>query len=144
MSSMFIRGEGGWGGERGPSGGVEFPDRAPDHVVTYATRPDQALLYRLNGDRNPLHSDPQFSALGGFDKPILHGLCTYGFTARGLLHTVCDSDPDAFGGMESRFASPVLPGETLDIHVWTTDDGALFRTFVGERCVIDGGRMRRA
>ena len=77
-TSLFCRGEGGWGGDRGPSDKLEFPDRSPDKKITYSTREDQALTYRLSGDRNPLHSDPSFAALGGFDKPILHGLCTYG------------------------------------------------------------------
>src|SRR3546814_5210005 len=82
-SSIFIRGEGGWGGDRGPSGPRNVaPEREPDHTVTYATREDQALLYRLSGDVNPLHSDPSFAAMGGFDRTILHGLCTYGFTGR--------------------------------------------------------------
>src|ERR1051325_7416817 len=82
-SSAFIRGEGDFGGDRGPSGPKNVaPERDPDHVVTYATRSDQALLYRLSGDRNPLHSDPAFAAFGGFDRPILHGLCSYGFTGR--------------------------------------------------------------
>jgi acyl dehydratase len=140
-SSLFIRGEGGWGGDRGPSSSSSIPERAPDHVVTYETRTDQALLYRLNGDRNPLHSDPQFAALGGFPKPILHGLCTYGFTGRALLHTVCGGDPERFRSMSGRFASPVMPGDTLDIKVWVDGDTATFQTFVGDRCVLDGGRM---
>ena len=113
-SSVFIRGEGGWGGDRGPSGPQnEPPDRAPDHEITYETSPDQALLYRLSGDRNPLHSDPAFAAMGGFDRPILHGLCSYGFTGRALLHTLCDSDPAKFHHVEARFASPVVPGDAL-------------------------------
>ena len=81
----------------------------PDVTITYATRPDQALLYRLNGDRNPLHSDPDFAARGGFPKPILHGLCTYGFTGRALLHGLCGGDPARFASMDARFASPVFP-----------------------------------
>ena len=85
-SSAFIRGEGGWGGDRGPSGPQNVPpERAPDHEITYQTSPDQAFVYRLNGDRNPLHTDPSFAAAGGFDRPILHGLCSYGFTGRALL-----------------------------------------------------------
>ena len=123
-NSMFIRGEGGWGGDRGPSGGRNAaPDRDPDHSVTYETRPDQALLYRLNGDRNPLHSDPSFAAMAGFDRPILHGLCTYGFTGRALLHTLCGSDPARFRSMEGRFASPVFPGESLTVDMWVEGDG---------------------
>jgi acyl dehydratase len=141
-SSMFIRGEGGWGGDRGPSAKFAAPERAPDHVVSYQTRSDQALLYRLNGDRNPLHSDPTFAALGGFDKPILHGLCTYGFTGRALLHAVCGSDPSRFGAMAGRFASPVLPGEALDVKIWVEGDGtATFQTYVGDRLVLDAGSM---
>jgi acyl dehydratase len=128
-TSLFCRGEGGWGGDRGPSEKVEFPDREPDHQVTYATREDQALTYRLSGDRNPLHSDPSFAALGGFEKPILHGLCTWGFTGRALLHTLCDGDPSRFKSMNSRFSKPVIPGDELTISIWVVDeDRALFRT----------------
>ena len=139
-TSLFIRGEGGWGGDRGPAGPSKVPERDADHVVTYATRTDQALLYRLNGDRNPLHSDPSFAAAGGFDTPILHGLCTYGFTGRALLHALCDSDPTRFKAMHGRFSSPVLPGETLDVHIWDEGGGtARFQTRVGDRVVLDAG-----
>lgn len=144
--SAFIRGEGGWGGDRGPSGPRNVaPDREPDHVIRYETRIDQALLYRLSGDRNPLHSDPAFARMGGFDRPILHGLCTYGFTGRALLHTLCASDPARFGTMEGRFSSPVFPGESLTVHLWADDAGALFRTS-GEdgRVVLEGGRFTYA
>jgi len=139
--SMFIRGEGGWGGDRGPSKSFSAPERDPDHVVTYPTRADQALLYRLNGDRNPLHSDPKFAELAGFPSPILHGLCTYGFTGRALLHAVCGSDPDRFTSMAGRFASPVMPGETLDVKIWVDGDRATFQSFVGDRVVLDGGEF---
>jgi acyl dehydratase len=142
--SAFIRGEGGWGGDRGPSGQRNVaPERDADHEVTYRTRDDQALIYRLSGDRNPLHSDPAFAAMGGFDRPILHGLCTYGFTGRALLHSLCGSDPARFTGMEGRFSSPVLPGEALTVRMWLTGEGeAVYRT-TGEdgRVVIDGGRV---
>lgn len=142
-SSVFVRGEGGFGGDRGPSGARnQAPDAPPDHTAAYATRSDQALLYRLSGDRNPLHSDPSFAALGGFPKPILHGLCTYGFTGRALLHTLCEGDPARFGSMEGRFSSPVFPGETLTVKMW--DDGEEASTFqtCGDdgRVVIDAGR----
>jgi acyl dehydratase len=142
--SAFIRGEGGWGGDRGPSGPANVPpDRAPDHQVTYATSPDQALVYRLSGDRNPLHSDPGFAAMGGFDRPILHGLCTYGFTGRALLHAICGGDPARFRHIEGRFSSPVLPGEALTVSMWNTADGeAVFVTAVGDRVVIDQGLLR--
>lgn len=142
-TSLFIRGEGGFGGDRGPSVKREPPDRAPDHRVVYATRADQALLYRLNGDRNPLHSDPSFAKLAGFDKPILHGLCTYGFTGRALLHTLCGSDPARFHAMDARFSSPVFPGEELTIEMWVDDGEATFQTRGGDgRVVLSAGRLR--
>ena len=143
-SSVFIRGEGGWGGDRGPSGPQNVPpDRAPDHQVTYQTSPDQALVYRLSGDRNPLHSDPSFAAMGGFDRPILHGLCTYGFTGRGLLAGLCDNDPNRFAHMEGRFTSPVFPGEALTVSMWAVGGGeAVFTTSVDDRLVIDQGLVR--
>ena len=143
-ASVFIRGEGGWGGDRGPSGPQnEPPDRAPDHEVTYETSPDQALVYRLSGDRNPLHSDPAFAAMGGFDRPILHGLCSYGFTGRALLHSLCDGNPATFHHIEARFASPVLPGDALTVRMWTIGDGeSVFTTSVGDRLVIDQGLVK--
>ena len=96
--------------------------------MTYATREDQALTYRLSGDRNPLHSDPSFAAIGGFDRPILHGLCTYGFTGRALLHSLCDSDPSRFKSMDGRFSKPVMPGDVLTISMWVDGNKALFQT----------------
>jgi len=141
MMSAFIRGEGGWGGDSGPALEWERPDRDPDHSVTYTTRPEQALIYRLSGDRNPLHADPKFAAMGGFDRPILHGLCTYGFSGRGLLHSLCDGDSARFRSMYGRFSSPVFPGETLTVDVWRTGDGeAVFQTKGGDgRVVLDKG-----
>jgi acyl dehydratase len=155
-TGLFIREAGGFGGPRGPEGdedselaGRPVPSREADEVVSYATRSDQALLYRLSGDRNPLHSDPAFAKRAGFDRPILHGLCTYGFTGRGLLHMVCGSDPARFGSMRARFSRPTLPGDTLSISVWDVGQesaGAYrFRTETqrGE-VVIDGGLLRLA
>jgi acyl dehydratase len=142
--SAYIRGEGGWGGDRGPSGTPnQAPEREPDQAVTVQTRTDQALIYRLSGDRNPLHSDPAFAAMGGFDKPILHGLCTYGFTGRALLHAVAGGDPARFTGLEARFASPVMPGEALTVKIWNDGDGtAIYQTCGGDgRVVIDNGRV---
>jgi acyl dehydratase len=141
-NSMFIRGEGGWGGDRGPSGPRNVPpERGPDATVTYQTRADQALTYRLSGDRNPLHSDPEFAKLAGFDRPILHGLCTYGFTGRALLHTLCDSDPSRFKSMEARFSKPVYPGDALTVKMWIDGGEAIFRTETQNGdVVIDQGR----
>jgi acyl dehydratase len=146
--ALFIRGEGDFGGERGPSGPRNVaPDRAADHEVSQTTSADQALLYRLSGDRNPLHSDPSFAAMGGFDRPILHGLCTYGFAGRALLHTLCGSDPARMRSVEGRFSASVFPGEELTTRIWTTGDGeAVFTTSasgsgLGDRVVLDGGRV---
>lgn len=138
--SMFCRGEGGWGGDRGPTEKLQFPDRPADHTVTYKTREDQALIYRLSGDRNPLHSDPSFAAMGGFDRPILHGLCSWGFTGRALLHSLCGGDPSRFKSMKSRFSKPVLPGDTLTVSMWVDGHSALFRTTnQNQEVVIDQG-----
>lgn len=140
--SAFIRGEGGWGGDRGPSGARNVaPEREPDQVIRYRTREDQALTYRLSGDRNPLHSDPEFAKLAGFDRPILHGLCTYGFTGRALLHGLCGSDPTRFRAMEGRFSKPVYPGDELTVKMWETEPGhAVYRTETqGGDVVIDSG-----
>jgi acyl dehydratase len=141
-SAVFIRGEGGFGGDRGPSGPKNVaPDRRPDEVVTYDTRPDQALTYRLSGDRNPLHSDPEFAKMAGFETPILHGLCTYGFTGRALLHTLCGSDPAKFKSMEARFSKPVFPGDSLTVKMWIDGNEAIFRTETQRGdIVIDQGR----
>jgi acyl dehydratase len=140
-SSAFIRGEGGFGGDRGPRDEWAAPDRKPDHQVTYVTRPEQALVYRLSGDRNPLHSDPAFAARAGFDRPILHGLCTYGVTGRALLHALAGSDPARFASMAGRFSSPVMPGESLTVSMWSEGGTALFRTTKEDgTVVIDRGR----
>jgi acyl dehydratase len=142
-SSIFIRGEGGWGGERGPSTRRAMPARPADHTLVYPTRSDQALLYRLSGDRNPLHSDPSFAARGGFDRPILHGLCTFGFTGRALLHGRCGSDPERFISMAGRFSKPVVPGEALTVDMWVVGPGeASFQTSTPSGVVVDGGQLR--
>ena len=144
-SAVFIRGEGGWGGERGPSGPQNEPptDTSADHEITLRTSTDQAFVYRLSGDRNPLHTDPSFAAIGGFDRPILHGLCTYGFTGRALLGALTDNDVSRFHHIEGRFSSPVMPGDALTVRVWRTGNGeAVFTTSVGDRVVIDQGLAR--
>src|SRR2546423_3733745 len=146
--AAFIRGEGGFGENRGPEipDPPKMPDRDPDHEVTYATRADQALLYRLNGDRNPLHSDPTIAKFAGFDKPILHGLCTYGFTGRALLHQLCGSDVAKVKSMDNRFSKPVMPGDTLTIRMWVDGKGkAIFQTANQDGVVvIDVGRFELA
>lgn len=123
--SIFARGEGGFGGERGPSTATEQPDRAPDFEIDIPTAPQQALLYRLCGDRNPLHSDPEFAAAAGFDRPILHGLCTYGMTCKAVVDTALDGDAGAVRSFGARFAGVVFPGETLRAHIWKAGDRLL-------------------
>lgn len=139
---LFCRGEGGWGGDRGPTVTFEFPDRPADHEVTYQTCKSQALIYRLSGDRNPLHSDPAFAKAGGFEQPILHGLCTYGFTGRALLHTLCGSEARRFKSMNARFSKPVIPGDALTISMWVDGHECRFRTTnQNGDVVLDNGLM---
>ncbi|GAA5168546.1 3-hydroxyacyl-thioester dehydratase HtdY [Pseudonocardia eucalypti] len=141
-STLVIRGSGGFGGQPGKSPERPvYPERDADVTRSETTREDQALTYRLSGDRNPLHSDPWFATeKAGFPKPILHGLCTYGFAGRALLHEVCGGDPARFTSMTARFSSPVFPGETLTTSAWTNGDGtAVFRT---EAAGPDGANRR--
>ena len=120
-SSIFVRGEGGWGGDRGSSTAVEKPDRSPDASIAYDLTPQQALLYRLCGDRNPLHADPEFAKGAGFPAPILHGLCSYGIVLREATDVLLGGDAARVGGFSARFAGVVFPGETIRISLW--DEG---------------------
>ncbi|MFE6769026.1 MaoC/PaaZ C-terminal domain-containing protein [Streptomyces fimicarius] len=120
-AQIFVRGEGGFGGERGPSDRLAPPDRDPDRTVERTVRENQALLYRLSGDWNPLHADPAFAELAGFDRPILHGLCTYGMTLKAVADTLLDGDVSRIAAYRTRFAGVVFPGETLRIRMWTED-----------------------
>jgi acyl dehydratase len=140
--AMMARGDGGIGGSGMTVPAPHLvPDRAPDHVVTLKTRRDQALLYRLNGDRNPLHSSPALAAQAGFRQPILHGLCTYGIACRAILAGVCDYDHSRIGGFNVRFSSPMFPGETVATDIWVDGNIVSFRCRVAERdiVVIDNG-----
>ena len=143
VASRFARGDGGFGG---PSEGQpephKVPSRAPDKIVDITTRPDQALVYRLCGDRNPLHSDPEFAKKAGFPKPILHGMCTYGITCRGVLQTYADYDPSAFRQHAVRFSSPVYPGETVTMELWKDGNVISFEAKVKSRnvTVIKSGK----
>ena len=117
--SMFVRGEGGFGGERGPKRDkAQPPDRAPDKQLMIQTERRQALLYRLSGDWNPLHADPDIAKAVGFERPILHGLCTFGCTVRAIVRELCDNNPEAIRSMAVRFSSPVLPGDILTVELW--------------------------
>lgn len=120
--SIFARGEGGFGGERGPSTSATIPERAPDYTIDIPVLPQQALLYRLCGDRNPLHSDPEFASAAGFPRPILHGLCTYGMTCKALVDVLLDSETSKVGHYGARFAGVVFPGEVIRASVWNDDD----------------------
>jgi acyl dehydratase len=139
--SIFARGEGGFGGERGPSTSVEPPDRAPDFELALPTLPQQALLYRMCGDRNPLHSDPEFASAAGFPKPILHGLCTYGIGCKALVDAVLDGDIAQVGSYGARFAGVLFPGETLKASIWKHDGmfvGVLTAPERGDAIVLSG------
>jgi len=123
--SIFLRGEGGFGGEAGPKAGNQPPEREPDHKVESPTRPSQALLYRLSGDKNPLHADPEFAKMGGFDRPILHGLCSYGIVCKAVVDAALDGDVSRVASYRARFAGVVFPGETLVTSVWKEADDTL-------------------
>lgn len=133
-ATVFLRGDGGFGGAPGPVRPPHpMPATAPDHVVDLPTRPEQALLYRLNGDDNPLHADPVVAEAAGFPRPILHGLCTLGVVGHALLRTLGDYDPARFRALDLRFSAPVYPGETIRTEIW---DGGAFQARVVERDVL--------
>jgi acyl dehydratase len=127
-SSIFVKGEGGWGGDRGASTPVELPDRAPDADAAYDVLPQQALLYRLCGDRNPLHADPDFAKAAGFPAPILHGLCSYGIVLRTLTDELLGGDATRVAGFGVKFAGVLFPGETIRVRGWREDDGRIVAT----------------
>ncbi|MCK4860912.1 MAG: MaoC family dehydratase N-terminal domain-containing protein [Rhodobacteraceae bacterium] len=135
--STFCRGDGGFGGEnlRGPVPAV-LPERAPDHVCDLTTLPRQALIYRLSGDYNPLHADPEVARSVGFDSPILHGLATYGLACRAVLKTICEYDASCLKGLDVRFSAPVYPGETVRFEIWQDGKEVRFRASVPERDVL--------
>jgi acyl dehydratase len=137
-STSFLRGDGGCGGrtESAPAP-HPIPDRAPDHIVDLPTRTDQALLYRLSGDMNPLHADPAVARSAGFPRPILHGMCTYGIVGRAILSVACGHDPSRLIQFDARFSAPVFPGETIRTEIWRDPNGTLsVRARVVERDVV--------
>lgn len=131
--SIFARGEGGFGGDSGPKAGNQAPDRAPDAVVETPTLPQQALIYRLSGDKNPLHADPDFAKLGGFDVPILHGLCSYGIVCKAVVDTLLDGQVDKVARYQARFAGVFFPGETMVTSMWKEGDTILIASQSKER-----------
>lgn len=146
--STFARADGGFGGpSSGGPAAHEVPTRAPDAEIALATTPNQALIYRLSGDRNPLHSDPALAKAAGFERPILHGLCTYGVTCRAVLQTYADYDPTKIVGHDVRFSSPVFPGETIVTRMWKDGNVVSFEASVKERpgvTVIKNGKTTLA
>ncbi|GHE67550.1 dehydrogenase [Streptomyces cellulosae] len=120
-AQVYVRGEGGWGGDRGPSAGAPEERGAPDLTAERPVREDQALLYRLTGDLNPLHADPEFARRAGFDRPVLHGLCTYGMTLKAVVDSLLDGDVTRVRSWTARFAGVTYPGETLRIRMWRGD-----------------------
>ncbi|PTM60507.1 MaoC/PaaZ C-terminal domain-containing protein [Phreatobacter oligotrophus] len=136
-STTFIRGEGGFGGPSGPSPEPHpLPERAPDLAVDLPTLPQAALIYRLSGDYNPLHADPDVATGAGFPRPILHGLCTYAVAGRAILKACCDNDPARLTRLDLRFSAPVLPGETVRTEIWRDGSAVSFRARVVERDVV--------
>jgi acyl dehydratase len=131
--SMFLRGEGGFGGERGPDIGNEPPDRKPDLVVESPTLPQQALLYRLCGDKNPLHADPDFAKIGGFDKPILHGLCSFGIVCKAAVDEALGGDVTKVARYQARFKGVFFPGETMVTSIWREGSRLLIASASKER-----------
>jgi acyl dehydratase len=145
-ASVFIRGEGGFGGDSGPPNTDLTPSRDPDHVVESVTLPQQALLYRMaSGDKNPLHADPGFAAFAGFDRPILHGLCTYGIVCKTVVDHALEGRPEDVASFRARFSGVVYPGETLLSSIWEEDDQVLVSTSVKERGVkvLSNGVVKR-
>lgn len=141
--TMFARGDGGFGGPaQSRHTPHQLPEREPDMVHITQTRPDQAALYRLNGDRNPLHIEPAFARRAGFPKPILHGLCSYGLACRAILASLCDYDPARIAQFDVRFSSPVYPGEMLETEIWIDDEVISYRCRVADRdaIVLNNGR----
>jgi len=142
--SMFFRGVGGWGGERGPSTAKWSPPAAPPtRTLTASSRPDQALLYRLTGDTNPLHVDPDVARAAGFERPILHGLCAYGIVGRVLLNSYVGADPTRFVSLDVRFSRPTMPGDTLTIQTWQVSPTVVeFQTINPDGAAVHtGGRF---
>ncbi|MFF6999062.1 MaoC/PaaZ C-terminal domain-containing protein [Streptomyces sp. NPDC008313] len=127
---VFVRGEGGWGGDRGPSARPEAPAGPPVRTVERHVREDQALLYRLSGDWNPLHADPDFARRAGFGRPVLHGLCTYGMTLKAVVDTLLDGEVARVRAYRTRFAGVVVPGETLSVRMWRPDSAGRVRVAV--------------
>lgn len=137
VSSCFIRGIGGFGGDKGPSPpNYSPPQRKPDAVIEQKISEDQAALYRLSGDFNPLHIDPRMSAMGGFKQPILHGLCSFGYSVRAVLKQYCNNDGSKFKSAQVRFSKHVFPGETLRVEMWKVPGGVIFQTVVCERNAV--------
>jgi acyl dehydratase len=142
-STSFARADGGFGGPTGPVREPHvLPRTTPDTVVEMPTFPQQALLYRLNADYNPLHSDPEVARKAGYPRPILHGLCTYGVAAHAVLKTYCGYDPARLKAFQVRFSAPVFPGETIAVEMWKVGETVSFRAFVRARDakVVDNGR----
>ena len=133
ISTTFARGDGGFGGPESPPQKVYEPEGTPDIVDEITTKPDQALIFRLSGDYNPLHSDPNFAKAAGFPKPILHGLCTYGVACRSIVKTACDKDVKKLKSFNCRFSSPVFPGETIVTEMWKNGNVINFQSKVKER-----------
>ncbi|MCZ7643407.1 MAG: MaoC/PaaZ C-terminal domain-containing protein [Pseudorhodoplanes sp.] len=135
--TIVCRGDGGFGGtQRATPASHPLPGRVPDFVCDLASRPETALIYRLSGDLNPLHADPQFARGAGFARPILHGLATFGICAHAILRMVCDYAPERLRAIAGRFSAPVFPGETIRTEIWRDGGVVSFRARVPERDIV--------
>lgn len=144
LQTTFCRGDGGFGGEKREQAAPHaIPDRAPDAVCDLPTRPETALIHRLSGDTNPLHAEPAYARQAGFDRPILHGLATFGIAAHAILKTMCDYDPARFGSIAGRFSAPVFPGETIRVEMWRDGRIVSFRAHAVESgaLAMNNGRV---
>ncbi|SDE74128.1 Acyl dehydratase [Salipiger thiooxidans] len=141
VATYALRGDGGFGGEAPPRDAWTLPERAPDAEIVLPTLPQAALIYRLSGDMNPLHADPERARAVGFERPILHGLCTFGMMGRAVIEAFCPDDPGALNALSGRFTRPVYPGDTLSVSLWKDDAGHLFEARTGaDNVVFTGGR----
>jgi acyl dehydratase len=141
--TSYIRDSGGFGGERGPSAGTvnQPPERAPDLVIREETSPELPAIYRLSGDVNPMHIDPEVASAAGYERPFIMGLCTFGIVGRVLLRELCDGDPTRFQWFEGRFTSIVFPGDALTIEVWHEGGETLVRTSTERGVVLGQSRV---
>jgi acyl dehydratase len=141
QQTLLLRGDGGFGGAPAKRSALPLlPGRSPDDTISYKTSPRAALIYRLSGDWNPLHADPEMARRAGFERPILHGLASYGIAGWVLLNTCGNGDPGALAALSCRFSGTIYPGDNIVFSIWQDGAALSFEAFVGDRKVLDQGR----